>query len=318
MSLTRVRSRRKRRVWRTLVPAGVSLGLAAGCLLNKVEFDGPEARAASGLSRTDGGVADAAMGSSDAGGSPQENMCATPGSAECSPLGPLQGAVGSACGGDESCLSRHCAEGRCVAATCTDQITNQGESDQDCGGICPLRCAEDQACLVDLDCEPNLFCPPATRRCTASCTDRMRNGAEILTDCGGGVCPGCPDATECTEAADCDSGVCSNAGCTEGVASCCQPASCDDDVLNGEETDRDCGGDLCPPCSDGAQCLQARDCANASCSFVCISCGDGAQNGLETGIDCGGSDSACRRCNPTEPCLVNSDCMTGLCSDGVC
>ncbi len=56
------------------------------------------------------------------------------------------------------------------------------------------------------------------------------------------------------------------AGCTGG--SC--PTHCDDGLLNGDETDIDCGGGLCEPCADEQKCSTHADCASASCFFgVC-------------------------------------------------
>ena len=70
-------------------------------------------------------------------------------------------------------------------------------------------------------------------------------------------------------------------------------ATCIDGVLNGSETDTDCGGS-CATCADGAHCLQDSDCTSGLCDPVleeCIpaeSCTDGALNQDETGVDCGG------------------------------
>ncbi len=61
-------------------------------------------------------------------------------------------------------------------------------------------------------------------------------------------------------------------GCSPGTAC----PTCDDGILNQDETDVDCGG-ICGPCP---------------------TCNDGMQNGDETGVDCGGPD--CPEC--TGPC----------------
>lgn len=53
-----------------------------------------------------------------------------------------------------------------------------------------------------------------------------------------------------------------------GGASCLPDPSgdpCSDCVLNGEETDVDCGGTVCRPCRPGATCLLAEDCDNGAC-----------------------------------------------------
>lgn len=75
---------------------------------------------------------------------------------------------------------------------------------------------------------------------------------------------------------------------------------CDDGILNGTETDIDCGGDACGGCDDGDDCEDASDCVTGLCTAgTCggggSTCDDGIQNGDETGIDCGGS---CPPCTP--------------------
>ena len=55
--------------------------------------------------------------------------------------------------------------------------------------------------------------------------------------------------------------------------------TCNDGVMNGQETGVDCGGPDCAPCTGGP------------------TCDDGVQNGQETGVDCGGPD--CAPCGTT-------------------
>ena len=43
-------------------------------------------------------------------------------------------------------------------------------------------------------------------------------------------------------------------------------ATCSDDVQNGDETDVDCGGPVCPACADGKKCVLSRDCASSVCT----------------------------------------------------
>jgi hypothetical protein len=53
---------------------------------------------------------------------------------------------------------------------------------------------------------------------------------------------------------------------------------------------------------------------------VCVgaaSCTDGIEDGAETDVDCGGN--ACAPCAVGKKCLVDSDCLTSVCSlAGVC
>jgi hypothetical protein len=58
----------------------------------------------------------------------------------------------------------------------------------------------------------------------------------------------------------CQSGVCA------GSPSVCQPPSCSDAVMNGPETDVDCGGSTCQPCATGKSCAVDSDCVSGACS----------------------------------------------------
>jgi hypothetical protein len=171
--------------------------------------------------------------------------------------------------------------------SCDDGLLNQDETDLDCGGaVCPA-CANDLACLVDLDCASNLC---VANVCTApTCDDLAQNGSETDIDCGGPDCLPCADDQLCIDPADCQSGV-----CTEGI---CKAPTCDDLAQNALETDVDCGGGDCMTCADGLKCLVNADCASGICTVdTCTapSCFDGQKNGAETEIDCGGP--ACAPC----------------------
>src|SRR5262245_30450950 len=60
----------------------------------------------------------------------------------------------------------------------------------------------------------------------ATCTDRVRNGAETGVDCGGGTCPACGNGGGCLVDADCGGGL----PCTNGT---CQAPTCTDGARNG-------------------------------------------------------------------------------------
>ena len=104
--------------------------------------------------------------------------------------------------------------------------------------------------------------------------------------------------------------------CAAGV---CAAASCTDGVLNGAETDTDCGGKACYPCGAGKKCGGAADCGGAVCTAgVCAaaSCTDGVLNGSETDTDCGGA--ACKACKSGGKCKAALDCSSAVCTGGVC
>jgi hypothetical protein len=202
-----------------------------------------------------------------------------------------------------------------AAPTCSDQVHNQDETAVDCGGSCPTKCAQGQRCDVDSDCSDPLLCSPSGRVCTAvSCADNQQNGNEILVDCGGGTCPGCPSGTACGAAADCASNICA-------LGVCRAAPLCEDDEQNAAETDVDCGGPDpgCERCADGASCAADSDCARNDCAQgVCISCQDTVRNGGETDVDCGGANLTCRRCGLNQDCALDRDCQSGNCNAGVC
>ena len=63
------------------------------------------------------------------------------------------------------------------------------------------------------------------------------------------------DGDECVLDDDCSSRVCGEAGE-------CSTPTCDDGVLNGAESDVDCGGE-CEPCLDDMACEEDGDCQSA-------------------------------------------------------
>ncbi|MCD6498098.1 MAG: hypothetical protein J7M25_07320 [Deltaproteobacteria bacterium] len=59
---------------------------------------------------------------------------------------------------------------------------------------------------------------------------------------------------------------------SNGDPACVSPPSCDDGILNQDETDVDCGGS-CPPCDVGLACTGDDDCASDACTNnVCVLC----------------------------------------------
>jgi len=97
--------------------------------------------------------------------------------------------------------------------------------------------------------------------------------------------------------------------CTGGI---CQAPACPDGVVNGDETDIDCGGPACPPCVADRICLEPTDCASGVCTGgICQApeCPDGVVNGDETDLDCGGP--ACPPCETDQICVEPTDCASG-------
>jgi hypothetical protein len=69
----------------------------------------------------------------------------------------------------------------------------------------------------------------------------------------------------------------------------CQTATCSDGVRNGDETDVDCGGTVCPGCANGGSCQSDGDCKSGVCnSGTCAECRNGETR--STADACGYSD----------------------------
>jgi hypothetical protein len=149
----------------------------------------------------------------------------------------------------------------------------------------------------------------------------------------------CPGAAECCDALACGEGlVCRAGACEPGPdagSSSCDPSecpltpelplvqSCEDDRLNQDETDVDCGGSCAQSCGAGQLCQLDSDCGDgffcATSSSRCqsVSCSDEVRNGDELGIDCGGG--LCAGCAPGTECNTGIDCDSGACgADGRC
>lgn len=61
--------------------------------------------------------------------------------------------------------------------------------------------------------------------------------------------------------------ICKDGKCVAPVA-----PSCNNGVLDGDETSRDCGGSTCPPCSTWAICKVDADCRSNDCEPTCDGC----------------------------------------------
>jgi hypothetical protein len=116
------------------------------------------------------------------------------------------------------------------------------------------------------------------------------------------------DGADCRLGVDCKSGVC--------IGRRCQPATFDDGVRNGDESDVDCGGSAPSRCNDGQRCLGGSDCASGVCDAeICqaATANDGVKNGDETDVDCGGSTTGAKRCDTGQGCAVAADCESQVC-----
>jgi hypothetical protein len=74
--------------------------------------------------------------------------------------------------------------------------------------------------------------------------------------------------------------------------------TCTDGTQNGDETDRDCGGTVCPACASGQMCLAHTDCATGACDLATLHCS----------ITCTAASA------PGATCNDYCDCMAAACT----
>ncbi len=180
---------------------------------------------------------------------------------------------GDTCQADADCTSNLCDVDQCAVPACGDSRLNGDETDVDCGGGCP-DCGDNLLCLLGSDCESTV----CNGRCTPpACDDGVSNGAETGQDCGGN-CDPCAAGEGCAANGDCASGVC-NLGLQ--IPVCVAPA-CDDEVINGDETDFDCGGGTCDDCALNLRCDEGGDCLSGRCdgNGRCATCANDGQCAL--------------------------------------
>ncbi len=256
-----------------------------------------------GVCTQDNTCAPAECGDETQNGSETDVDCGGPVCGKCS--------TGKGCGGGGDCQSGVChpVDKVCVAATCSDGVKNQNESDKDCGGVCGSSCTTGKSCGSPNDCV-DLVCGGMPLTCQPpSCMDGVKNGMETDVNCGGPVCPDCGVGKLCSTGDDCTSGVCS------GTPATCQTPTCTDSTKNGNETGLDCGGGMCPACPNDQGCNVNADCLSGFCTAQKLcktpTCTDNVKNGTETDVDCGGTCPA--DCQNGLGCLTGADCQSGFC-----
>jgi hypothetical protein len=236
-------------------------------------------------------------------------------------------AKGLSCNQASDCVNGvPCTNGKCGDPQCFDKTIDGSETDVDCGGTCggcdlTKTCASPSDCLT-LNC--SIPSGAKTGTCAApTCSDGSKDQGESDIDCGdpNNLCPRCGTNKVCT-----DNSNCASSHCVQGF---CVAATCEDGILNGNETARDCGGG-CKACPDDSACSQPTDCTSGVCTknvsnvTVCQkpTCNDGVKNGDETGKDCGGPTCTTltkpQLCPNNEGCAKNSDCAFNNCSNNTC
>jgi hypothetical protein len=260
--------------FKLIVPCALSLYLAAACA---PDLDSLSAQYSSNSAGSSGAGSGSGSGNQGGSGDDTSNGGApvTPvdactngkkdsgetdidcGGTKCDPC--TKGAV---CKANRDCESQFCKNGHCTEPSCTDGLKNQEETGVDCGGPCP-PCDTGDACEINSDCSGQ-YCKDMT--CTDHCLSGAKEADETGPDCGGETCAPCADGVGCKEAGDCTSKICSNQKC--------QKPTCSDQVLNQDESDKDCGG-VCAatkPCAVGIHCNTEADCDSWICSSTTGKC----------------------------------------------
>ncbi|MBI4700469.1 MAG: hypothetical protein HY744_04760 [Deltaproteobacteria bacterium] len=182
-----------------------------------------------------------------------------------------------------------------------------GEPAADGGGGAPTGCTAPGDC-------PGPDLPCQERACTAGACGFANAAAGTACtgpEAGAKLCDGLGKCVQCLGPADCGGNLCQRRKCV--------PPTCADGIVNGDETDVDCGGLECAPCPNDRACKQATDCISHFCtpSATCAACGK-----IE---DCSG-DEYCDEgvCAPRkqngDTCKAGTECQNGSCpaQDGVC
>lgn len=214
------------------------------------------------------------------------------------------------------------ASGSDYPISCTNGVKDPDETDVDCGGVCPV-CPNGYMCVGDLDCGQNTTCHAyptsqqfeqqillAERANVGTKSETVVNAGEKNTNAVDVVLAANTNPTPApTTPGAVLPRVCIRIGCTNGFK-------------DGSETDVDCGG-TCDTCGNFKTCASDADCTSSWCALpnsvgmrVCQpnSCFDEEMSGNETDVDCGGS---CDKCPNFEKCLVNYDCESDFCNEGL-
>lgn len=154
-------------------------------------------------------------------------------------------AAGTTCGGG--------LEGRCFLGECAHL------SDQcDAASSFPASCTLGGSTCATQECSNNICCGPGTGACTP-------NGVTGTFPVDGSPCSG--------------SGMCYQGNCVSDLSTLPTPEdliNCTNGFQDADETDVDCGGDLCLACFGGQNCTDDLDCAfPLTCNSTSLVCGGG-------------------------------------------
>ncbi len=160
----------------------------------------------------------------------------------------------------------------------------------------PEACDGGSSCSLPSQC-PGTGTKCVTATCTGGCCGTTDSAPEtVCTDNGGAFCDSMGNCVACVATADCTASttLCAAVACTGNKcvptpapkgATCddgggtvcdgaghCVSAQCNDGLVDGKETDVDCGGGDCSGCADGKKCQAGADCADGVCGGSLPAC----------------------------------------------
>ncbi len=216
---------------------------------------------------------------------------------------------------------------------CENRKLDEGETDKDCGGPCPL-CPIGSKCVITRDCEPPPSDDPAVVECVdgvcaldcqrnyADCNGRANDGCEVnlladLYNCGScdSICAPANATGECVNGECLIDTARDNQGCDD------EYANCNLELSDGCEVHLSSDPDHCGACEDAA-CSDNNGtpmCTGGACTIDCAEgfddCDDDAgANGCETRTSSSVND--CGRCG--YECPDSGDDWYPFCKDGAC
>ena len=235
---------------------------------------------------------------------------------------------GVACGGDDECVSVHCADGVCCDAAC----------DQTCEAcVLSKSGAADGMCTpIPANADPDTECPGQACDGGGACKSLIGDVCAVGGDC---ISTFCADGFCCGSACGATCQACSNAktGLADGTcANVTINTDPDDECTNGACDGGACKLDLGQTCAQTSDCLSNfcidSVCCDTGCGGLCQACtqaitgvSDGTCSGVANTTDpdnectngaCDGS-GACDWDNGVA-CGGNDECLSGFCVDGVC